>query len=67
MKSVIHNILFCLVYVATIAASKKKILSFGGNGMIGSEVMHKMVEAGDYDVTLGKQDEPVRVFCPSLC
>ena len=32
---------------------RKKVLSFGGNGMIGSEVMHLMAqEEGAYDVTL---------------
>ena len=32
--------------------TKKKILSFGGNGNIGSEVMHRLIEDGNYDITL---------------
>ena len=43
-----------LLLAASAAADleKKKVLSFGGNGMIGSEVMHMMAEEGGYDVTL---------------
>mmetsp|Transcript_533 Transcript_533/g.1254 ORF Transcript_533/g.1254 Transcript_533/m.1254 type:complete len:422 (+) Transcript_533:109-1374(+) len=34
------------------AASKKKILSFGGNGMIGSETLHRLIKTDEYDITL---------------
>ena len=34
------------------AASKKKILSFGGNGMIGSETLHRLIKTDEYEITL---------------
>lgn len=35
-----------------ILSQKKKVLSFGGNGNIGSEVMTMMIAEGDYDITI---------------
>ncbi len=44
--------LLLLLWSAIVAADKKRVLSFGGNGNIGSEVLHLMFEDGGYDVTL---------------
>lgn len=33
-------------------SKKKKVLSFGGNGMIGSAVLHQMIKTKEYDITL---------------
>ena len=34
------------------SSEKKKILSFGGNGMIGSETLHRLIKTGEYEITL---------------
>jgi len=34
------------------ASEKKKILSFGGNGMIGSSTLSRLIEDASYDITL---------------
>ena len=45
----------CIVlalFSLAIVNANKKILSFGGNGNIGSEVLHTMIESGGHDITL---------------
>ena len=41
-----------IVGTTTTQKYKKKILSFGGNGMIGSETLHRLIETDEYDITL---------------
>lgn len=42
------SLLLLAIMLATslVAAEKKHILSFGGNGMIGSEVVHRLLNSG---------------------
>ena len=44
--------LLFLAFLSAAAAANKKVLSFGGNGNIGSEVMTRLAAEGGYDITL---------------
>jgi len=51
MKLIIQ-LIFNLVALCAINAEKKKILSFGGNGMIGSNTLLDLIATDEYDITL---------------
>lgn len=67
MSSRTALLLLVCVSLAAEAAATKKVLSFGGNGNIGSEVLHQMIEKGGYDITIVSRgswhfDSAVRVM-----
>jgi nucleoside-diphosphate-sugar epimerase len=45
-------LLLSSISILVAAMKKKTVLSFGGNGMIGSAVLHRMIESKEYDITL---------------
>jgi len=57
MKSFIKILIYTCSIISTIKANddpnkKKKILSFGGNGMIGSNTLETLIATNKYDITL---------------
>ena len=48
------RILLCFlsIFAATKALKNPRILSFGGNGMIGSETLHRLLQKKNYNITM---------------
>ena len=52
MKILLINLFIALIVAKEENGPIKRVLSFGGNGMIGSAVLQRMIKNGNYKVTI---------------
>jgi len=52
MNSFIKSLLYAFVAINAVNAEKKKILAFGGNGMIGSNTLEQLIATDEYNITM---------------